>query len=239
MEWLLIVLAAPFALLLAAVVARMWEKRLVWPYVPADAVTIQATSYTRTTAEEAEGLGFAQLGVFRDGKGRIYRIRYELWGAPRGDVLLLVGGGGIGGIPVDGSWLFTRLSNGGCIASIDNEAGREHDLTGLIHESVYPRRTLEALLASHRQAVAAAGAPAVPYSDPLSDHRELLSRRIRALVNDGYASFCGQSHERWRYTARGAVAATLSSYWRGVSEGLRQKAPASPAQRGGPTSGCN
>jgi hypothetical protein len=137
----------------------MWETRLVWPYVAADAATAPATAYLTTTAESARELGFAPLGVFRDGKGKLYRIRYELWSAPEADVLLLIGGGTVAGMPVDGSWLFTRLANGQCIVSIDNEAGREHDLTGMIHETLYPRTTLAALVASHRAAVSAARLP--------------------------------------------------------------------------------
>jgi hypothetical protein len=223
MELLLVVLALPVALLLLALVARMWEPRLVWPYVSVDGGVSQATNYMARTSAAARALGFSPEGVFRDGKGRLYRVRYELWSAPQRDVLLLVGGGTVAGIPVDGSWLFTRLGDGRCIASIDTEAGREHDLTGLIHETVYPRTTLDALLDRHRQAVAACAVPPVPYSDPVSDHRDLLRRRVHALVSSGHATFRGGADQVWRYTAKGALAATLGSYWRGVAQGVAAK----------------
>lgn len=225
---LLIGLAVSFALLLAAIVARMAEKRLVWPYVAADEGSTRATSYLTKTATAAEALGFLRLGVFRDGKGRIYKIRYELWCAPHGEALLLMGGGSVGGIPLDGSWVFTRLVNGRCILSIDNEAGREHDPTGLIEETVYPKRSLDALLAWHREAVARAATPALPYADAVAEHRDLLNRRIRALVDGGHAAFSGAGQERWRYTAKGAVVATFSGYWRGLWEALRGLTRRSP-----------
>jgi hypothetical protein len=63
----------------------------------------------------------------------------------------------------------------------------------------------------------------LPYSDAVSEHRDLLTRRIRALVDRGLAAFYGHANDRWRYTARGAVLATATSYWRGVSQGLRPK----------------
>ena len=36
----LIVFSIPVLLLLSAMVTKMWEKRLVWPYAPADPATV-------------------------------------------------------------------------------------------------------------------------------------------------------------------------------------------------------
>jgi hypothetical protein len=222
---LLFIVALPLALLLVAVVLRMWEKRLVWPYVPAENASTPATSYMTAAASAAQSLGFAPCGVFRDGKGAMYKIRYDLWLTQERDALLLVGGGTMAGIPVDGSWLFSRLSNGRCLATLDNEAGSEYDLAGLIQEAVHPRASLEKLLYAHRSAVAVAEAPALPYSDPAGEHRELLTRRIRHLVNKGYAVL-SETGEWWRYSPKGAVVATLASYWAGMRRRLRRKTTA-------------
>jgi hypothetical protein len=222
---LLFVVGLPLVFLVVAVGLRVWEKRLVWPYVPADSASTPATSYMTAAASAAQSLGFVLCGVFRDGKGPMYKIRYDLWLAEQRDALLVVGGGRMAGIPVDGSWLFTRLSNGRCLATLDTEAGSEYDLAGLIQEAVYPRAPLEQLLHAHRGAVGAADAPALPYSDAAAEHRELLSRRIRHLVDRGYAVL-GETGESWRYSPKGAVVATLASYWAGVRRGLRRKTAA-------------
>ena len=226
MAVLLFIVALPFLFLVAAIVVRVWEKRLVWPYVPADATTIPATGYMAAATSAATSLGFVPCGVFRDGKGPLYRIRYELWLAAERDALLLVGGGRMAGIAIDGSWLFTRLSNGRCLATLDNEACSEYDLAGLIQEAVHPRVPLETLLQLHRRAVSAADAPGLPYTDALAEHRELLSRRIRHLVDKGYASFSGETGDWWRYSPKGALVATLASYWAGVRRGLGRKTAA-------------
>ena len=223
----LLAFTVPLVLLLAAIAARLWERRLIWPYVPADGSTV-ATRYTASATAAAEALGFTPHGVFRDGKGRIYRIRYELWLSRERDALLLIGGGSLAGIPVDGSWLFTRLSNGKCLTTLDDERGSEYDLAGLAQEAVYSGVPLEALLDSHRRRVASAEAPALPYSDPVSDHREMLSRRISTLAQRGYATFCGETGEGWRYTAKGALVATFASYWAGLRRGLRRMVTGRP-----------
>jgi hypothetical protein len=215
MPMLLLAFSLPLALLLLAIAARMWERRLVWPYVPDDG-KVPATRYTTAAAGAAQGLGFTPLGAFRDGKGRMYRIRYELWIAPGRDALLLVGGGSLAGIPVDGSWLFTRLGNGRCLATLDDEKGSEYDLAGLTQEAVHSGVPLAALLDAHRQRVASAEAPGLPYADAVADHREMLSRRIHSLVQRGYATFCGEAGEGWRYTANGALVVTFRSYGAGL-----------------------
>ena len=149
MAVLLFIVALPFLFLVAAIVVRVWEKRLVWPYVPADAATIPATGYMAAATSAATSLGFVPCGVFRDGKGPLYRIRYELWLAAERDALLLVGGGRMAGIAIDGSSLFTRLSNGRCLATLDNEA----------LQRVRPRRIDPGSRASSRAARDAAAAP--------------------------------------------------------------------------------
>jgi|GEM_PF-488858 len=221
MQLLLVMLAVPFAILMLATIVRMCEKRLVWPYLPADAGTAKPTRYMIKAAEAAEAMGFAPLGAFFDGRGGIYRIRYEFRISPGKDVLLVTGGGTMAGIRVDASWLLTSLSNGRCVVSLDNPAARErHDLTGLSRETIYPRTTFDILLASHRKAVASAEAPGAQFSNPVSDHREFLGRKIDMLVQGGYATLYGEGNESWRYTVKGAMFAALASFWHGAEQGL-------------------
>jgi len=222
-------LVVPFAILVLATLVRMCEKHLVWPYLPADAGTIKPTRYMKKTSEAAEAVGFMPLGAFRDARGGVYKIRYDFLVSPAKDVLLVTGGGAMAGIRVDASWLLTSLSNGRCIVSLDNAAARERgDLTGLSIETIYQRTTFDILLAAHRKAVAAAKAPGVPFSSPVSDHREFLGRKIDMLVQGGYAALCGDSHERWRYTVKGALFSALSSFWHGTGQGLDPEAAEKP-----------
>ena len=132
-------------------------------------------------------------------------------------------------MPVNGSWLFTRLGNGTCLVTLDDERGSEYDLAGLSREAVYAGVPLAALLASHRRRVASADAPAVPYgSDAVWDHREMMSRRIRTLVERGYATFCGETGEGWRYTPKGAVVGTLTAYVTGLRRAVVRKVTPRP-----------
>jgi hypothetical protein len=218
-----IVLAFSLLVILLATVARMLPKRWVWPIVPSDPNAVPATDRMRATLEAAKALGYTLLGVFRYGPNRNFPIRYELWSAPAKDVLLIVGGGSVRNISEDVIWLLTQLKNGCCVSSTDNEDGSLHDLTGLIHETVYPWMNFNDLVTSHRKAVAAAEAPVAPYSDPLSNHLDLLNRMMRALVNSGYARFCGDTHESWRYTLKGAMVANFTSFWHTVRQAVQDK----------------
>jgi hypothetical protein len=213
--------ALPVLLLVFALLARVWEKRLVWPYASGDEPP--RTSRMSTSAGDAETLGFRRVSVGRDAKGRIYRIRYEFWLPPEHDSLLLIGGGSLAGMPVDGSWLFTRLSNGRCLVSVDDLRGSEYDLTGLSEEAIYPGVPLRVLLDRHRARIAAAAAPPLPYGerDPASDHRAFLTQRIQSLVQAGFATWHDPSQDAWRYTAKGALQGTIRSYATGLLAALR------------------
>jgi hypothetical protein len=224
---ILYVLAIPSFFLLFALGAKIWERRLVWPYAPADVAT-SPTRYTTAASAAAGSLGFTAYGVYKDAKGALYRIRYELWLAPERDVLLLIGGGTLAGIPVNASWLFTRLGDGRCLATLDEQNGAEYDLAGLVDESVCPRMTLPQLLAAHRGRVFGSSVPALPYSDPVNDHRELLVRKVATLVQRGYASYWGDGGEGWRYTPLGALVSTGSSFTVGLTRGLKRQVTGQP-----------
>jgi hypothetical protein len=216
------ILAVPALFVALALLARIWERRLTWPYDDREEPPAP-TSRMASSAGRARALGFRSVAVARDGKGRRYRIRYEFWLPPERDALLLIGGGSIAGLAVEGNWLFTRLSDGTCLVSLDDLRGSEHDLTGLSKEAVHPGLDLRVLLERHRRRVAAAPALPLPYraDDPTSDHREFVTRRIETLVRGGHAAWIDPAQSAWRYTVKGALLGTLRSYLTGLWAALR------------------
>lgn len=221
----------------------LWEKRLVWPYVPLDpaafgirAVEFDAanpyaatastmdevqpplTPYAARAAEGALSMGFVPVGSFRDGKGAMYRIRYEFYLSPERAVLALVGGGAIAAIPLNGTWLFTLLADGRCLRTVDNQTCSEADLSGLTDEALIAGVEFEELVARHRGRLAASFTRTVPYDerDPLEDHREYSVRRADRLYERGLIRFLDFERNWWRYGMRGAVVWALRAHFRGL-----------------------
>jgi hypothetical protein len=232
--WLLVLLVvAPLAVaLIPTVMAALWERRLVWPYVPLaergerrqlDAsITANPAALRRPPAEEsvlvpteeaaranaaAEDLGFEPLGAFRDGKGHIYRIRYDFWLGPDHEILALISSGTLMHIPVRSIWLFTRLADGRCLTTVNSQTASEFDMAGMTLEAVLPGVSFDMLVAHHRGRIETAPAPAVPYAHdhPLRDHLEFRWRRIDRLEERGLVWFLDGEQSAWRYTFKGAL----------------------------------
>jgi hypothetical protein len=221
--WLLLAIFGSSLVTMGLLVGvRMVEKRLAWPYAPAEEDT-KRTSYIDTTARLAQERGFQPIAALRAAKGGIYAVRYELWLAGDRETLLLIGGGRLAGIAVDGSWLFTMLRDGRRFVTLDDEKGSEPDLTGRVDEAIHRRLALPALLETHRRRVAAAGGAVQPYSerDALAEHRDALKRRIDTLVGMGYARFVDPARSTWVYTLRGAAVITLRAYVGGMRRAFR------------------
>jgi hypothetical protein len=223
--WLGLLVAATVLPITLTTLVSMWEKRLIWPFAPLDE-PFEPTPYTAQTAALARAMGFERIGVCRDPRGGMYRVRYEFWLPPEGDALLLIGGGRLAAIPVDGSWLFTRLGDGRCLVTIDNQKASEYDLAGLRQEMLCPGLGLRALVEQHRRRAAAAQALALPFSrqDPLSEHRDMMGRRVDLLVQRGHATYLDRNAGVWRYTARGAMRLALAGHLRLWRRGLKRDA---------------
>jgi hypothetical protein len=225
------------------VLVCFWEKRLVWPYayaeeaesLPADrplaaenpyaspqtvegSGSVAATDYALLAKRAAVGLGFESLGVFRDAKGRMYRVRYDFVLSPERDVLAVIGGGVIGVLRVRGTWLYTRLADGRCLLTIDRQSASEIDLAALTDEALVRWVGFGGLLDRHRRRVAAAPVAAVPYSkeDPLGDLRAFRIQWVGRLETLGFVKFLEPTRTTWRYTVKGALAWTIRAYLRGI-----------------------
>ncbi len=240
MLWVLLavaaILALPVFLVVLTIVVGLFEKRLVWPYVPiggsrtphagSEAVvtdhdepseldsSIPITEHFRTANLTAERSGFTLLGAFRDGKGKIYRLRYNFWLSPDRVVLALVSTGTLAGIPMSITRFFTRLLDGRCLVSLDELRGRDSDLSGLLVQEVLTGSEFLELLDWHCQRVVIAHQPTVPYSenDPLGDHRAFRSLQAERLVERGLARFLDGERTVWKYTPRAATLIAIRPY---------------------------
>lgn len=233
----------------------LWERRMVWPYVlidehapvaapmridsanPYAAGSLAAvdptppiTPYAARTITTAAQLGFRSLGVFRDGKGRIYQVRYDFLLSRERDVLALIGSGTIAGIRLNNTWLFTRLADGRCLRTVDTQPGSEIDLAGLADEALIAGVDFEELTVRHRNRAAVSFASPIAYSDddPLRDHREFCVRRANALEELGYVRFLDSQRTTWRYRARGALLWTLRAHFQGLRRAVWSDARLKP-----------
>jgi hypothetical protein len=261
---LLIFLALGAALIalpvLLGFVAGLWEKRMVWPYVaelklspaPADAweegladpyappvraVPLEITEYALAVNHELEDRNFRHLGRFFNGQGKIYKLSYDFWLAPDRMVLVLVGGGTLAGIPLQATWLMTRLQDGRCLMTLDEPKGQDSDPTGLTEQKILANADFVELMAAHRERIAEADSVAIPYSeaDPLADHRAFRRSRAALQVEQGTAKFLDPEENWWKYTAKGALFAamrtSIKEWKRAVGQRDRQ-AIRRPGQKG-------
>ena len=195
------------------------EKRLVWPYVPVGAVPPECCPPPNTYAHEAAAVAaaarFTWLGTFADGKGKLYRLRYDFFRSPEGDVLALVGAGTMASVPVQTTWLYTLLADGRCLVTVDHQNGGETDLAGLAEEALIAGRGFMGQAAAHYARVEAASSPATQFadSDPLAVLRAYRQGRIERLVALGYAGFLDTERAAWRYSPKGAATLAFRQYF--------------------------
>ena len=231
LPWICLIAASllilgPIALTVAA---ALWEKRIVWYFVPVNEQQAAkpgafdpANPYASSAVPQpsipppsvdaaqansaAQNLGFEFLGTFRDAKGASYKVRYDFWVSPERDVLVNVGCGTVFGIPVDARWLYTRLQDGRLVVSVTDQAASEYDFTGQRIEALVSAFSFQQLLQMHRQRVAKQHSPPVPFGpDPLKDYQKYVTERIESLVRSGYASYRDIEQNAWSYSFLGAL----------------------------------
>src|SRR5437660_380537 len=104
-----------------------WEKRLLWPYLSMTPWP-DPTPYMVAAAASAQATGLVRLGVWRDGRGRVYSVRYEFWLPPERDALVMIAGGRMKTTHIDATCVFTRLGDGRYLVTIDNFLATDYDL---------------------------------------------------------------------------------------------------------------
>lgn len=227
MTGLLIFIGIAVVSLVGITLTASLERRLAWPYVPVAEMPPDRlpppNSYAGWASAAAAEAGFSWRGAFADGKGKLYRLRYDFFRSPDGDVLALVGAGTMASIPVQTTWLYSRLAGGRCLVTFDSQTGAETDLAGLTDGALVERLGFAGQLAAHRARVGAASQPCEPFdaADPLADLRIFRQARVERLALLGYASFLdagknGEGKNAWRYTPKGAGTLAVRQYFTGL-----------------------
>lgn len=210
--WTLISTAVTVTFFLGIVAACLWERRPVQPYIlpPADNV-YEPTATAAAENSVAESLGYKHSGAVHDGKGRLYRVRYDIWVSPDSRTLLVIGGGTVASFPVDGVWLWSRNTNGQILCTT-NEIG-EQDISGIVSQETWPTMTLSALCGIHENRLQTIGATSFSADEPLRGHLEIRRAIFDALVERGYAYYASDDKMVWHYTILGAFVFYVAARW--------------------------
>ena len=197
---------------LGVVLACLWEKRPVQPYyVPAAGAEYKVSRKADRANHDARNLGYRHGGLCHDGKGKLYRVRYDFWIAPDDATIAVVGSGTIALIPVYGVWLWSRLVDGR-IRCTTNEIG-EQDISGVVDQQTWPGLRLTALVEKHECLLTESLVEPFSHDAPLVGYFDIRRRRADALVEKGYAYYLDDERTAWRYTLKGAVVFYIVAAW--------------------------
>jgi hypothetical protein len=196
----------------AVVAAGLWEKRPVQPYyVPATGEEYAPTLKAAQANEAAKALGFRHGGLCHDGKGKIYRVRYDFWIAPDDSILAIVGGGTVASIAVDAIELYSRLADGRTL-STTNYTGQA-DISGVLKQLTCPNGDMHSLVARHQRRLSDQQATPFPADAPIAGYFEIRRQIAETLVEKGLASYLDSDQKVWKYTLKGAIAFYFLSIW--------------------------
>jgi hypothetical protein len=191
--------------------ACLWEKRPVQPYrVPEAGEEYELTSDAREANYQVRGLDYLPGGLCHDNKGKIYRVRYDFWLSPDHFILVVIGGGSIAGIPVNGIWVYSRLTDGRILCTT-NEIG-EQDISGAEEQQTWPKYDLISLIEKHRKRLTDSVEP-FPAESPLAGYFDIRRRKADALVAKGYARYIDDEQSIWKYTLKGAIVFYFIGVW--------------------------
>lgn len=214
----------PGLFFLIIVGACLYETQYVQPYVvPRPGEEYELGETARAANARAPNLGFEQKGLCHDGKGGLYRVRYDFWLSPDRRTFAVVGGGSIAKIPFDGIWLYSRIRDGR-ILETTNEIGSQ-DISGVVEQETWPKMKFAPLVEKHfgRLEEPREG-DAIPFEDEaeLKDYFAIRRARAEGLVGRGHARFLDDRESKWKYTLKGALAFYVISNWvRPLQRGLR------------------
>ncbi|HUG66420.1 MAG TPA: hypothetical protein VMM76_01635 [Pirellulaceae bacterium] len=211
-SWFTVEITVAMLFLVGIVAAGLWERRPVQPYrVPAAGSEYLPTQTAISENSAAEELGYTHGGLAHDGKGRLYRVRYDFWIAPDYSTLAVVGGGTVASIPVDGVWLWSRSTDGQILCTT-NETG-EQDVSGVVQQETWPNVSFANLADRHTQRVRNIAVNPLPEQEPMLGYFEVRQAVADALVQRGYAYYITDERQVWRYTVKGAFAFYVAAKW--------------------------
>ena len=209
----ILVLVVIFGFLLCATVgAALWERRPIQPYyIPDEGNEYEPSATARHANAQAIERGFRHDCLCHDGKGKLYRVRYDFWVSPDALTFAVVGSGTVASIPVNGIWLYSRNTNGRILCTT-NEIG-EQDISGVEDQVTWPHSDFAALVEKHSQRLTEIVAQ--PFNDDSALREFFDMRRSKAdgLVERGYAYYLNDERLVWRYTLRGDLTLYVIGTW--------------------------
>lgn len=212
---LVFVVGVPVFFFFVIVAACLYETQYVQPYVvPQPGEEYDLSETARAANARARNLGFEHSGLCHDAKGKLYRVRYDFWLSPDRLTFVVIGGGSIAKIPMDGTWLYSRTRDER-ILETTNEIGSQ-DISCVVEQKTWPKMKFAPLVEKHggRLEDLTSDQP-IPFEEGagLADYFAIRRARAEALVERGYARFLDNRESKWKYTLKGALTFYFISNW--------------------------
>lgn len=209
--------------LLQVVTARL-ERRMVWPYGTPEAQPQfpDATGYGEQWVGAALSAGHSFLGWSPDLKGPRYRVCYALLVSPERDCFVIIGVGTIMSMPLRGTWIYTRTTDGRVFCTTDNQACVEIDVARQWRSQLVRTRTFAQLLQRHRVWVGDCRTTTQPFTvgREADDFKSMREDRFESMSRRGLIAFIDGSATHWRYTVWGALKWAALNYSTGLLRGM-------------------
>jgi len=152
--------------------------------------------------DQIRHLGYQHRTTCHDGKGKLYRVRYDFWVAPDDKTIAVIGSGSVASMKVFGVTLYSRTADGRTLCTT-NERG-DQDISGVEDQETWHAMPLPKLVEKHRQRLARFVVEPFSAESPLVDYFDIRRRKAAALVARAYAYYLNDQQLAWRYTFKGA-----------------------------------
>lgn len=204
-----------FLFALQVVTARL-EKRMVWPYGNPEPQPQfpDSSGYSTQWIDDALKVGFCFLGWSPDLKGPRYRVCYALLVSPERDCLAIIGAGTILSMPLRGTWIYTRSTEGRVLCTTDNQACVEIDVARQWRNQLARTGMFTELLQRHHDLLRTSAVTPQPFTPgrEAQEFRTLREERYQSMSRKGLIAFADGSATHWRYTLLGALKFAALNY---------------------------
>lgn len=198
-----LIVGFPFLL---ALIARL-EKQMIHCFEPCGEPDPSTQSdYLKAVNQSARDLGFLFCGWYHCIRGGPYRAVITAWLSEDLRTLLITAGGKMAGVDLKKMALHSMAIDGPVLLTCDEDI--PPDLSGLLDVQVLWNADLRELYDLHLTRIA-------PWENELEffdsasileDYEMFDQKRVRILVNAGFAEYVDYSQNQWRYTWKGAFA---------------------------------
>ncbi len=197
---------------------------MVWPYGSPEAQPqlADASGYGVQWVDDALKADFSLLGWCPDLKGPRYQVSYALLYSSERDCFVIIGVGTIMSMPLRGTWIYTRTTDGRVFYTTDNQSCVEIDVLRRWRSQLVRASRFSELLQRHKDLLRncrstpqlfAAGREA-------EDFRCIREERFQEMSRRGLINFTDTSATHWHYTFLGAAKLAALNYSIGLLRGV-------------------